>query len=263
LDGTLLRRDETVSPYTCAVINSLLTKGVCFSYATARSYVTASKVTGGLDGKFPVIVYNGAFILDNETQSIMLSNFFTCDETEEIREALTENHIDPIAYALVYGQEKFSYNTGAVNSGIQNFLNSRKGDIRDNPLTSADALYSGKLFYFTCIDSAEKLLPVYQYFQSKYHCVYGTDIYNGDQWLEIMPQKATKANAILQLKEHLKCDRVVSFGDGKNDVSMFQISDECYAVENAVDELKEIATGIIASNNDDGVAKWLGENVKL
>ena len=30
-----------------------------------------------------------------------------------------------------------------------------------------------------------------------------------------------------------------------------------YAVENAVDELKEIATGMIASNDQDGVAKWL------
>ena len=41
---------------------------------------------------------------------------------------------------------------------------------------------------------------------------------------------------------------------------MFQIADECYAMENAMDELKEIATGIIGSNNDDGVAKWLLQN---
>ena len=38
------------------------------------------------------------------------------------------------------------------------------------------------------------------------------------------------------------------------------MSDECYAINNAVDELKEIATGIIGSNNDDGVAKWLLQN---
>ena len=38
---------------------------------------------------------------------------------------------------------------------------------------------------------------------------------------------------------------------------MFQIADECYAVENAVEEVKEIADGIIGSNEEDGVAKWL------
>ena len=38
---------------------------------------------------------------------------------------------------------------------------------------------------------------------------------------------------------------------------MFRLADECYAVEIAVDDLKQIATGIIEGNNADGVAKWL------
>ena len=38
---------------------------------------------------------------------------------------------------------------------------------------------------------------------------------------------------------------------------MFHMADEAYATKNAIDELKEIATGIIESNNNDGVAKWL------
>ena len=38
---------------------------------------------------------------------------------------------------------------------------------------------------------------------------------------------------------------------------MFQMADEAYATKNAIDELKELATGTIESNNDDGVAKWL------
>lgn len=44
-------------------------------------------------------------------------------------------------------------------------------------------------------------------------------------------------------------------------LNYFNIADECYAVENAKTELKEIATGIIKSNNDDGVALWLKENL--
>ena len=38
---------------------------------------------------------------------------------------------------------------------------------------------------------------------------------------------------------------------------MFSVADESYAVENALDELKEKATAIIDSNNKNGVAKWL------
>ena len=47
LDGTLLRNDETTSEYTNQVINSLVDKGMLFSYATARSLITAKKVTKG------------------------------------------------------------------------------------------------------------------------------------------------------------------------------------------------------------------------
>jgi len=78
-----------------------------------------------------------------------------------------------------------------------------------------------------------------------------------------MPAKATKANAISKLKKMWNCDYVVSFGDAINDVPMFEISDECYAVENAVEALKKIATKVIESNENDGVAKWLKENAKL
>ena len=60
-----------------------------------------------------------------------------------------------------------------------------------------------------------------------------------------------------KLKKIWKCDRVVSFGDAINDIPMFEISDECYAVENAVEELKVIADGVIESNEENGVAKWL------
>lgn len=74
-----------------------------------------------------------------------------------------------------------------------------------------------------------------------------------------MPKAATKANAAKQLKDLLKCDRIVSFGDAVNDTALFDVSDEAYAVSNAAEILKERATGIIGSNDDDGVAKFLLE----
>ena len=43
LDGTLLRNDAQTSEYTNQVINQLTSDGILFSYATARSYLTATK----------------------------------------------------------------------------------------------------------------------------------------------------------------------------------------------------------------------------
>lgn len=70
-------------------------------------------------------------------------------------------------------------------------------------------------------------------------------------------KEATKADAISQLKQMLGCDKVVVFGDGSNDVDMFRTADESYATANACDELKQIATEIIGSNDDNAVAEWL------
>jgi hydroxymethylpyrimidine pyrophosphatase-like HAD family hydrolase len=75
-----------------------------------------------------------------------------------------------------------------------------------------------------------------------------------------MPRGATKAAAIRQLKEMLGVERIVAFGDGRNDLSMFALADECYAVENAHPDLKAAATAVIGSNREDGVARWLREH---
>lgn len=76
LDGTLLHSDKTISDYTNQVINSLTERGMIFSYATARSYITAKKVAKGLSAKIPLIVYNGTFVIDNLTGEILLANYF-------------------------------------------------------------------------------------------------------------------------------------------------------------------------------------------
>lgn len=258
LDGTLLRSDETLSQFTIDTINELTSKGMLFSYATARSLVTAKKVTSGLNTHFPLIVYNGTFIVDNVTEEILLANYFE-DDIANVFEELFANGIYPIVYAYIDGVEKFSFIQEKCTVGMQQFLETRKGDRRLKTVSNTEELIKGNTFYITCIDVPEKLEPFYKKYKDKYHVVYQRDIYTGEQWLEIMPKKASKSNAVKALKEILKCKKLVTFGDGKNDIDMFEISDEAYAVENADEELKDIATKIIESNNNDGVAKWLRE----
>ncbi len=259
LDGTLLRSNETLSKFTIDTINTLISKGMLFSYATARSLVTAKKVTCGLNARFPLIVYNGAFIMDNVTEEILAANYFE-DNIANVFAELFANDIYPIVYAYINGVEKFSFIQEKCTVGMQKFLQSRKGDKRINTVATPEELIKGNLFYITCIDTPEKLEPFYKKYKDKYHAVYQRDIYTGEQWLEIMPKKASKSNAVKELKKMLKCEKMVVFGDGKNDIDMFEMSDEAYAVENADEELKLIATNIIESNNNDGVAKWLQEN---
>lgn len=256
LDGTLLRSDEKTSDYTNRVINNLTEKGVFFSYATARSFVTAKKVTKGIIAKIPLIVYNGAFVIDNVTEEILIANYFD-NSVYHVLEDLFANEIYPIVYAYIHGKEKFSFVPNLCTAGMNRFLSSRNGDIRTNAVNTIEELKEGDIFYITCIDESKKLRPLYDKYKEKYHCVYQTDIYTNEQWLEIMPLQASKSSAIKQLQTFLKCEKLIVFGDGKNDIDMFELADESYAVKNAHEDLKKYATDIIESNNEDGVAKWL------
>ena len=259
LDGTLLNRQDRVSPFSISTINHLVENGMLFTYATARSLVSASKVTEGLSTKIPVIAYNGAFIIQPSTGEILSSEGFTEEERALVRDVLNSRGISPLVYAFVNGVEKVSWIPQNENDGIRRYLSLRQGDRRFRPVPGKDALYEGEMFYFTCIGEKEELQPVYDVFfnDNRYRCTLQQELYRPEYWCEIMPAKASKANAIRRLKEMWGCTRVVSFGDAVNDLPMFEISDECYAVSNAVNEVKAAATGIIESNEEDGVARWL------
>lgn len=259
LDGTLLRSDQRTSAYTNDTINRLVKEGMLFSYATARSFNTARKVTAGLDAHIPLIVYNGAFIVDNVTHERLVCNLFTQEDAVSILQDIFHCGISPIVYCLD-DQERFVYNRNRINTDTKDFVDSRRGDPRDTPVDNNDMLLRKGIFYFTCIDSSEKLEPLFAKYRTSFTCVYSKDIYSGAQWLEIMPKEATKAHAARQLKQLLGCNRIVAFGDAVNDLPLFDAADECYAVANAAPELKARATGVIGCNNEDGVARWLDEN---
>ena len=263
LDGTLLTSYMNISENSLKIINTLIDEGMLFTYATARSISSASIVAKGLSTKHPIIAYNGAFIVEPDTRKILAKEDFSREQTEVVMEILSENHISPLVYSFVEEKERVSWIPSKENEGKRHYIDSRKGDQRLRPVDLDKELYKGEVFYFTCIGEKEELEPVYQTLKDNenYTFTFQPEIYRDEYWLEIMPRKATKANAILKLKEILGCERIVSFGDAINDIPMFQISDECYAVENAVEELKKMATAVIESNNNDGVAKWLNVHV--
>ena len=263
LDGTLLRHDETLSPYTARVINCLAEKGVIFSFATARSRITACKVTGDITANIPIVVYNGSFVMEKVSGRHLYANLFADGEAKEILDLLISREIYPIVYSHIDGIEKFSYVPQLESRGMRIFGETRRGDVRERAVSTVERLYDGEIFYFTCIDEEEKLLPVYELLKERFSLISHIDIYSGERWLEILPKGVSKAKAVTELKRILDCDRVVCFGDGVNDISMFETADECYAVGNAHEELKRIATAVIGTNEDDGVARRMAEKYKV
>ena len=260
LDGTLLTPDQDLSPFTCRVLNRLTKRGVAFTYATARSQNSAEQVTRGLTKALPVIIYNGGFVRQGEERRTLLSQVPSPESIARARQALDRAGLSPLVYTMLEGRERVLWRRDRERPGVARYAASRKNDPRLLPVTDDDFLYRGEIFYLTCIGEEEELFPLWQELQGEegLSVLLQEEIYQpGEYWLELMAKSATKASAAAWLKEYLGCQRMVVFGDGLNDLSLFAPADWRCAVANAVGALIKRADQVIPPNSKDGVARFL------
>ena len=145
--------------------------------------------------------------------------------------------------------------------GLQGYIDYYKNDPTMRKADDLDSMFCGIPGYVTMIGEKDRIAPVYEKARGYkgWESLFQKDTYRDEYWLEICPRNCTKAKSILKLKEEIGFKRLVVFGDSLNDISMFEIADESFAVANARDELKKIATHIIGSNEEDSVVDLLKE----
>lgn len=261
LDGTLLNSNQTLSEYAKSELNKLLSNGLNLTFATARSFQTASKALDGLNWKLPAVFHNGVFIAKND-RKILSAEYLEREKFKKSLDFILSLGIRPIIYSVINGEEKFLFIESECNDYTLEFLNTRLDDPRRYPIENLNEFYLGDAYYITCIDDKERLEPVWEKIKDDFYTVFQNDLYSGKPWLEILPKSINKGKTLQKLKDMLGCERLISFGDSINDLEMFAISNEFYVPENAPQTLKDKATGVIESNENDGVIKWLLANGK-
>ncbi len=259
LDGTLLRSDATISPYTVSTINRLTEQGLAFTYATARSIESARPIAGKLNLPLPAITRNGAVLADNATGKHLEKALFTEEEVALLKEMLPELPRCGFVSCFV-GEEMFkAYVPGNLVPGMVQYADFYRDDPMMKPVKTLEEMFFGQPGYVTLIDEREKAAKIYEKIRQYpgWECIFQKDTYWDEYWVEVCPRNCTKAKAILKMKEQYGFRKVVAFGDSVNDMPMFRAADEAYAVANALEALKEIATGVIGGNNEDAVARFL------
>ncbi len=259
LDGTLMRGDKSVSERSISIINKLIEEGMNFTVASARSVSSLQHIVKPLDISIPLVVRNGTALAAPGTLEIMEKAVFTKEEVSSIREILTDLLIYGFTSIWHGGEMEKVFYAGEHSLGIKKYLEEHEGEKGLKIVSDIDELWAGDVGYITMIDDRDVLRPVYEKVKdsSGWEAVFQQDSYDEEYWLEICPENSTKAKAIVRLKEKLGLEKIVVFGDSVNDIPMFQVADEAYAVENALPELKKYATAVIGSNEEDGVAEYL------
>ena len=236
------------------------------TYATARTFQSAWEITKDIHFNMPVITRNGTVFANQILKKETEISFFSKDQVVRLANILS-GIIDRIGFVSAYsnGQMTKSYHDGDMGKGLRKYIDEHASDKRMRALSEGDNLFHGDVTYVTLIEEKNVLQPVYDLIKDAddLETVFQKDIYGDEYWLEICPKNATKAKAVLELKERFGCERVVVFGDSMNDLSMFGIADESCAVENALKEVKDVATTIIPDNENDGVAKYLSQFLRI
>lgn len=82
-----------------------------------------------------------------------------------------------------------------------------------------------------------------------------------ETWFSVVSNEASKGIAVSKLAEYLNISKenIIAIGNDNNDISMIKIARLGVAVNNAEISVKEEADLIVASNDDDGVARFLNE----
>ncbi len=267
LDGTLLASNSRLSEKNYQRLLKIIDDPkINFTFATARGMHSVKKIFPDLPLKLPCIAGNGAFIRELKSGKIINAFFLKKKDKEDLQAYLDPMDLTPIYYIIEEETEKILWHTGEESEGTKHYFNRFNNRTNLYPLdkkTLKEKLNERDVFCINIIDSHEKLKSLYEHLKAKnkYYLVFYQELYRPEWWLCIYPKETSKGNAALLLKKMFGFDELVVFGDEKNDIPLFEIADKCYAVENAIPQLKEIATDVIASNDDSGVLHFL-ENLK-
>lgn len=259
LDGTLLRSDKSISDKTAEKLNRLIADGVLFTYATARSYSSASPLVEKLNLTCPAVTFNGVFVVDPRTGEHITENIFPPESLKTAVDFFNSQDIAPLVYSYIDGRERVSYLSDRLED-VFGYVSTRKGDIRLRPVSSREELFMGKVFYFTILNpktDTEVLDGVFSR-DNGFAVNLMPDTYNKDEiWYEIFSRHASKAAALLQVLELTRADRLVCFGDNNNDISMIRAADLGIAVGNACPALRAEADRVIGSSENGAVADFI------
>lgn len=262
LDGTLLNSKKEVSKQSCKILNELIEKeDLHFSIATARTPATVELLLKDIEIREPIVVMNGVALYDLQKHKYVNIEYLGASIAKQVIERLGDTISQGFIYTIEQDDLTVYYNE-LIGKGRINFFEERK-NLQYKKFVQDKVHNYDKIIYFVFIDKLEEIQAIYNRLSDicGLDMVMYKDIYDEEAYLlEVYSDRATKAKGLERLKKMKSFDEVICFGDHLNDLSMFKLADEAYAVDNAVDQVKEAATLVIGDNESHSVATFIKEH---
>ncbi|WP_300869568.1 HAD family hydrolase, partial [uncultured Clostridium sp.] len=243
------------------ILNKLIDEGVNFTVATARTPATAVEILQDLNLKLPVALMNGVLIYDTKELKYIDIKGIEKESAHKVLDIFKSYNKNPLVYG-VKDNHLWVYHKDFENVYEYNFYKERV-DKRLKTFVQIEnykeSIIEANIINFVAFDNYEKIKKIAKEIESIEGITvnYYKDVYEDCYFLEAYSSEASKANGIKYLSKYIDYSKVICFGDNLNDIPMFELANESYATQNAAEEIKKIATDVIGSCEEDGVAEFL------
>ena len=253
LDGTLLRRDMSVSEENKKAIKEMADRGVSFVASSGRAHSGLPREVVECDDIRYLVSSNGAVIYDKKTAKNVVTKYMPEDIAEKMFSIVCEYDVSIFCHTngdmhvdreLV---EKKNYDYYNINSYYSGFIEATGIFVES---TRNHAREVGNLEMITVFFHSEEELEECQkrILETGNYKVVSSCAFN----IEIFYEKSGKGSALLALANQLgiPIEETIAVGDSTNDMPMIVTAGLGLATENAFPELKEAADEVICHYND-------------
>ena len=258
MDGTLLDPKGQVDiPRLEKILDQLEERGIRFVIATGNEIHRVKQLLGHLTERVVLIVANGARIF--EGNQLLQAQTWDDDMVNRALEFFKGREC----------QDQFvvtSMNDGFVKEGtvftqLENFMTPEMIELfyqRMNFVEELESHLFGGVLKMSLVVGEERsdsvLEEINQLFNGHIQAVS-----SGYGCIDILQSGIHKAWGLKELLKRwgIKAEEIMAFGDSENDVEMLQLAGIAYAMENADDKAKAVATDFAPSNSQAGVYEVL------
>ena len=247
MDGTLLNSKGKLSEENRKAIDYFVENGGKFTLATGRMVPSVRRFIDKVNTNLPIILYNGTKIYDYTSEKTIYEEFLEEERKERIEKLKEFNpsygielYIDETVY--IYQDSRFTKRFSKLGYDIIFEVN--------------EEVWKKKWTKVLILAEKEELDKLEENFEESYGS--GPIIRSGDNYLEIVPDKTSKGQALKQLIEahNLHNHTVITIGDNMNDVELLEVAHHGFAVNNGNERLIKLAKNL-APSNDENVIEFL------
>jgi len=238
LDGTLLDSNRSVGQLSLEMIGEVVQRGWVVIISTARPVRGIRQVVPQWFGDFYWVACNGAWVLKNER--IISRVEMPPDQVQCWIEALRENHL----HFMVEAEDTLFSDQPPPE------------DLRVGECLALEQLgESGACKVLVQARCSEETAVVQGLMPAECASV----VTDGGRLIQIAHRECSKLTGVKHIldREGIELDRAIAFGDDSNDIPLVMGAGCGVAMGNAIEELKEVADRITATNDEDGVGRFL------